>query len=124
MKKILFLILTLSVIFLMACSKQQYSTEQLVNLANCLADKNVKEYGAFWCPNCGKQERMFGKEAYDVIKSRGVYVECDPRGENEQSTLCIEEKIDKYPTWKFPDGSVVVGVMEFNLLAEKAGCSL
>ena len=78
MQKNIKLLLVLALIFITACSSSQYSKESLDSLANCLADKNVKEYGAFWCPNCAKQEKMFGS-GYNILKERGVYVECDPR---------------------------------------------
>ena len=90
-------------------------------LANCLADKGIKEYGAFWCPNCAKQEKMF-EDSYDIIMDMGVYVECDARGDNEQSALCIEKGIKGYPTWEFQDGTSLQGVMELHTIAEKAGC--
>ncbi len=120
--KLLSIIMVTSLLLLAGCSSSKYSKEQLDKLANCLADKGVKEYGAFWCPNCAKQQKMFGK-SYTIIKERSVYVECDPRGEKEQSELCIEKKVEKYPTWEFADGTVIVGVQEFETLAQKSGCS-
>ena len=118
------------------CSSSKYSDESLNNLANCLAEKNVKEYGAFWCPNCAKQEKMFGK-SYSIIKDKGVYIECDPRcdvAENElpiacrgiigQTELCLEKKVNRYPYWEFPNGEVLIGVQELNIIAERAGCEL
>ena len=90
-------------------------------LDKCIADKGIKEYGAFWCPNCAKQEKMF-EDSYDIIMDMGVYVECDARGDNEQSALCIEKGIKGYPTWEFQDGTSLQGVMELHTIAEKAGC--
>lgn len=110
-------------LLLTGCSSQSsQESAQAVSLANCLADNNVKEYGAFWCPNCAKQSKIFGKDAEAVLKSRGVYVECDPRGDNEQSILCIEKKIEKYPTWEFPNGQTLIGVFSLAELAQQAGC--
>ena len=109
-------------LFIAACSSSQYPQERVDALANCLANKGVKEYGAFWCPNCAEQKKMFGK-SYEIIMSRDVYIECDPRGEKEQAELCLEKNIEKYPTWEFPSGEVVVGVTSFEELAQKAGCS-
>ena len=51
-----------------------------------------------------------------------TYVECDPRGDNEQSALCISKQIDKYDTWEFADGSRFVSEPTFAILAEKSGC--
>lgn len=106
----------------------------LDSLANCLAEKGVKEYGTFWCPNCAKQEKMFGS-SFKIIKEK-AYIECDPRCDVDNSNdlplacrsiigqpeLCLEKKIDKYPTWDFPNGNRLVGVQEFSVLAKEAGC--
>lgn len=137
MKFILILLIT-SIIVIAGCSSgSNYSKPALDNLANCLSEKNVKEYGAFWCPNCAKQEKLFG-ESHKIIQQKGVYIECDPRckkdgqgslpsacrGIEGQAEKCVEEGIDKYPTWIFSDGSKVVGVQELSFLAQKAGCNL
>lgn len=122
MKKRSIGILLLAVLFIAACSSSEYPQEKVDALANCLADKGVKEYGAFWCPNCAEQKKMFGK-SYEILMKRNVYVECDPRGEQERAELCLEKKVEKYPTWEFPKGEVVVGVASFEQLAEKAGCA-
>jgi hypothetical protein len=109
-------------IFFSGCASQVnqvYARE----VAICLADKGVKEYGAFWCPNCAKQEKIFGA-AYKIIKERGVYVECDPRGKNQQSALCLAKRIEGYPTWEFKDGSMLKGVLPLEVLAENAGCEI
>ncbi|MBI2452257.1 hypothetical protein HYV50_04255 [Candidatus Pacearchaeota archaeon] len=132
---ILLIIILLVVVF--AFSRKtggEYDDEKLNALASCLADKGVKEYGAFWCPNCAKQEKMFGV-GYGIIKSRSVYVECDPRcdvpaselpracrGVVGQTELCLQKGVEKYPHWEFQDGSTLIGVQELNVLAEKAGC--
>ena len=121
MKKIFTIILVLFLIFITACSSTKYTKESLDRLANCLADKNVKEYGTFWCPNCAKQQKMFGS-SYDIIKKKNVYVECDPRGENPQPNLCLQKNVQKYPDWEFSDGSRLIGVQNLEYLAEKANC--
>ena len=120
MKKFIIL-LTLSLFLISACSSVKYTKDSLDKLANCLADKKVKEYGAFWCPNCAKQQKMFGS-SYNIIKDKNVYVECDPRGENPQPELCLDKKVNKYPDWEFSNGDRIVGVQELEILAEKAGC--
>ena len=50
------------------------------------------------------------------------YVECDPRGDDEQSELCIEKGIESYDTWEFADGSRLVGEPSFESMGEKTGC--
>ena len=32
-------------------------------VAQCLTEKGVKFYGAFWCPHCQNQKKMFGRSA-------------------------------------------------------------
>ena len=32
--------------------------------ARCLEDRQVKMYGAYWCPHCAEQKEMFG-ESFD-----------------------------------------------------------
>ncbi len=76
-------------------------------------------YGAFWCPHCARTKKNFGNSFQHIN-----YVECDPRGENEQSELCIEKEIENYDTWEFTDGSRVVGEPSFEVLGEKTGCEV
>ena len=119
--KLLLIIFILILLIIAGCSSTKYTKESLDKLANCLADKNVKEYGTFWCPNCAKQQKMFGL-SYNIIVERGVYVECDARGKNPQSELCLNKNVQKYPDWEFADGSRYIGVQDLEFLAEKAGC--
>src|SRR3989344_5667561 len=88
------LIVLLTGLLLIAGCSSDYTREQLDSLASCLKEKGIKEYGAFWCPNCAKQQKMFGS-SYDIIKKRRVYVECDPRGEDPQSQLCLTKNVIK-----------------------------
>ena len=134
MKKLSILLITF-LVFISACNstpKQNYD-----KLANCLAEKNVKEYGAFWCPNCAQQKKMFGN-SFQILEDKQVYIECDPRcvknkdgklpmacnGIEGQPQLCLDKKVEKYPDWEFSDGSRLVGVQELNVLADKAGCEI
>lgn len=121
-KRIMGMLVLFALLFIAACSSSEYPREKVDALANCLADKGVKEYGAFWCPNCAEQKKMFDK-SYEILMKRNVYIECDPRGEQERAELCLEKKVEKYPTWEFPNGEVVVGVTAFERLAAKAGCA-
>ncbi len=121
-------------IMLGGCTSSKYNKEIIDNLANCLVEKNAKEYGAFWCPNCAKQEKMFGS-SFKIIKE-GSYIECDPRcsvsdikdlplacrGVLGETDLCLQKNVEKYPTWEFSSGKVLIGVQEFSVLAREAGC--
>lgn len=94
--------------------------DKYVSFADCLVQKEVKIYGAYWCPKCAKQKKMFGTDAFKKIN----YIECDPRGYNAKPDLCLEKKIQRYPTWEFKDGKMMIGIQELGALSEKTGCSL
>ncbi|HEY4504811.1 MAG TPA: hypothetical protein VJI73_03495, partial [Candidatus Paceibacterota bacterium] len=34
---------------------------ELDAFANCLKDRGAIFYGAFWCPHCANQKKLFGK---------------------------------------------------------------
>ena len=88
--------------------------------AQCLAEKGVTFYGAFWCPHCQAQKKLFGKKAFDTLKS----VECStPDGKN-QTQECKDAGIKSYPTWKFADNTTQTGELSFAQLAEKTGCAV
>lgn len=96
------------------------SEETALKIAQCLKQKGVQMYGAYWCPHCAEQKRMFGKKATEEIP----YNECDPKGENSVTNTCLELKIEKYPTWIFPNGSRIGGVVPLSDLAKRAGCEV
>ncbi len=112
-------LIIIAMLVLSACSSSGWniSDSQKADLAKCLTEKGVVMYGAFWCPHCARTKARFGA-AFKEIK----YVECDPKGENEQSLLCIDKNIDKYDTWEFADGSRLISEPTYIQLAEKAGC--
>ena len=92
---------------------------EIDEFAKCLTEKGAVMYGTFWCPHCARTKKMFGS-SFKYIK----YVECDPRGDNEQSEFCIEKKIDKYDTWEFTDGSRIISEPSFEDLSGKTGCKV
>ncbi len=92
---------------------------KLDGFAQCLKDKGAVFYGAFWCPHCQSQKEMFGRSAKLL-----PYVECSTPNGREQLPLCIEKKIEGYPTWEFADGSREGGEVPLSKLAEKTGCAL
>lgn len=88
-------------------------------LAQCLTDKGVKFYGAYWCPHCQKQKKDFGKAF-----SKVTYVECAIQGSPQtQTPACKEAGITGYPTWTFENGDRLSGEQPLSDLAEKAGCT-
>ncbi len=86
-------------------------------LAQCLKDKGVVFYGAFWCPHCKTQKEDFGDAA-----SALPYVECSNL-DKSQTPICAAKKIMSYPTWRFPDGTELTGDQKLVDLAKKANCT-
>ena len=85
-------------------------------LARHLTAVGVVEYGAWWCNHCKAQEQMFG-DAWQYVTSVESSTP-DGRGQTETAKAA---DIRAYPTWIFPDGSRVEGVMTYAQLAEKSG---
>ena len=92
---------------------------QYDNLAKCLAAKNVKMYGAYWCTHCQAQKKAFGN-SWQYIK----YIECSLAGGKGQTQECNEAGIKGYPTWDFGKGERLSGEVSMDLLGEKSGCTL
>jgi len=89
------------------------------DFAKCLTDKDAKFYGAFWCPRCADQKKLFSKSIEFV-----TYVECSTPDRSAQLQVCVDAGITSYPTWIFEDESRLSGVIPLKQLAEKTGCNL
>lgn len=88
------------------------------SFAKCLGEKNAKFYGAFWCPHCTKQKKIFGSSAKYL-----PYIECSTSNKQGQTAVCISANIQNYPTWEFADGSRT-GSLTLRELSQKTGCVL
>jgi len=108
----------LSIIILAGCSGETQDGKY-AQLAQCLTEKGVKMYGAFWCSHCANQKKLFGDDWQYV-----TYVECDPRGENGDPDACRDAGVDRYPTWIFPGQDPVIGEIQPEELATKANCEI
>ncbi len=91
--------------------------------AQCLKDKGAVFYGAFWCPHCQAQKKLFGTSAKLL-----PYVECSTPDGKGQIKLCADKKISSYPTWELADGTKIpiensAGVT-LETLAAKTSCEL
>lgn len=82
----------------------------------CLTDAGAKFYGAYWCPHCQAQKKVLGNS------KKIPYVECSTPDGKGQTPLCIEKKIDGYPTWIFADGSIGDGEQTIEELSAKTSC--
>ncbi|MEX2497424.1 MAG: vitamin K epoxide reductase family protein [Wenzhouxiangellaceae bacterium] len=72
---------------------------RLKALATHLDESDARFYGAFWCPSCQEQKRMFGRSA-----DRLPYIECTPDGRAGGLAFeCVANDISGYPTWIIDD---------------------
>jgi glutaredoxin len=86
--------------------------------AQCMAAKQVKMYGAYWCPHCADQKEMLGRSY------RFVYEECGVPGSHEEQKKCSDLGVKLFPTWRFSDGALAPGVFSVQDLSLRSGCSL
>lgn len=97
----------------------KYKPNELVGFTQCLADSGAKFYGAFWCPHCQEQKKLFGSSEKYL-----PYIECSTADGQQQLQICKDAGITGYPTWEFADGSRLSGEVALATLAEKTGCVL
>jgi hypothetical protein len=100
-------------------SNQESKPGKLDAFAQCLKEKGAIFYGAFWCPHCQNEKKMFGSSAHLL-----PYVECSTPDAQGQTDECIAKHIDGYPTWEFKDGSRETGETSLEKLSEKTSCPL
>jgi thiol-disulfide isomerase/thioredoxin len=94
-------------------------SNKLDSFAQCIKDSGSIFYGAFWCPHCQEQKKMFGSSAKLL-----PYVECSTPDGNGQLDQCKTKDVKTYPTWDFTDGVRLTGVQQLSALAEKTKCAL
>ncbi len=73
------------------------TASKYTDFAQCLSQKKLKFYGAFWCPHCQAQKASFGDGAEFL-----PYVECS-NPDRSQTPACTDAKIESYPTWIYPN---------------------
>ena len=114
------IVVLVSVIGLMFfAGKVENGPSKFDGFAQCLKDKGAIFYGAFWCPHCQNQKKLFGSS-----KQYLEYVECSTPNGRGQLPVCTERGISTYPTWVFSDMSTSTGEVPLATLAEKTGCTL
>lgn len=84
--------------------------------AQCLTDKGVKMYGAYWCSHCATQKELFGSSFKKID-----YIECSSPG-SKTFDLCPD--IQSTPTWQGPDGAREVGERSLEELSDLYDCPL
>jgi hypothetical protein len=90
--------------------------------AQCLSDKKVVMYGAYWCPHCVEQKEKFGSASFKLAP----YVECGiPGNLRGEQQVCKDADIKHFPTWQFPPtGERVERVLSMEELSDRTGCAL
>jgi len=102
-----------------AVATQQADSGEYNEFTQCVADSGATFYGAFWCPHCLEQKRLFGSS------NRALpYVECSTPDQQSQTQECIDANVQSYPTWEFGDGSRETGSLPLSLIAERTNCAL
>lgn len=91
----------------------------LDSFALCLEEKGALFYGAFWCPHCADQKKLFGRSV-----SKIPYVECSTADGRGQLQVCTDAGITAYPTWKFADDTRETRVISLRELSERTSCPL
>jgi len=96
-----------------------YTNHRYDEFAKCLAARQAKMYGLYWCPHCAEQKEMFGK-AFRYVP----YVECAIKGSHELAPACSAAGVKLFPSWQFGTNQPIEGVFPMQELSDKTGCSL
>ena len=87
--------------------------------AKCLASRQARMYGLYWCPHCIEQKEKFGKSFQYV-----PYVECAIKGSREVAPECKAAGAKNFPTWQFEGQPLHEGILSLEDLSGRTGCSL
>lgn len=97
-----------------------YKNHKYDSFARCLATKNAKMYGLYWCPHCADQKREFGSSFHYV-----PYIECASENDpHELTPACKAAGVKLFPSWQFGADPPKEGVLTLQELSQKTGCSL
>jgi hypothetical protein len=98
---------------------RHYRDHKYDSFAQCLASKQAKMYGLYWCPHCIEQKEMFAESFHYV-----PYVECAIKGSKEEAPECKVAGVKLFPSWQFGTEPPKEGVLSLEALSDKTGCSL
>jgi hypothetical protein len=97
-----------------------YRNHKYDSFAQCLATKNARMYGLYWCSHCADQKAMFG-----AAFSHVPYVECAVKDSpGVLSPECKAAGAKLFPSWQFGTDPPKEGVLTLQELSTKTGCSL
>jgi len=104
-----------AVILLLSGCGARVAIGQYDDLAKSLTATGAKMYGSSHCGACNYQKELFGN-SWQYIN----YIECTSSdGSGRQSTVCKDENIKAYPTWRFTGEDEEIGVMTIEQLKSK-----
>lgn len=119
-KKILLYVVILVLFAGAYLAGRYYKNHKYDSFAKCIATKNVRMYGLYWCPHCADQKREFGSSFHYV-----PYVECASENDpHELTAACKAAGVKLFPSWQFGSDSPKEGVLSLQELSQKTGCSL
>src|SRR5215831_61553 len=76
---------------------ERFHASKYDSFAKCLASKNAKMYGLYWCPHCADQKREFGASFRYV-----PYIECaSPEDPHQLAPACKAAGLKLFPSWQF-----------------------
>jgi hypothetical protein len=97
-----------------------YRNHKYDSFAKCIATRNAKMYGLYWCSHCADQKREFGSSFHYV-----PYVECASENDpHELTPTCKAAGVKLFPSWQFGSEPPKEGVLSLQELSQKTGCSL
>jgi hypothetical protein len=97
-----------------------YKNHKYDSFAKCIATKNARMYGLYWCPHCADQKREFGSSFHYV-----PYIECASENDpHELTPACKAAGVKLFPSWQFGADPPKEGVLTLQELSQKTGCSL
>jgi hypothetical protein len=96
-----------------------YKNHKYDAFAKCVATRQAKMYGLYWCPHCIEQKEMFGQAFHYV-----PYQECAIKGSSEMAPECKVAGVKLFPSWQFGLDPPKEGVLSLEALSQKTGCSL
>lgn len=109
----------LIVVIMAYINKEDSKPGQYDEFASCIKESGAKFYGAFWCPHCRDQKKLFGNSAKLL-----PYEECSTPDAMGQLQVCIDKKIESYPTWEFADGTRVSKMLSLEEISSKTSCEI
>jgi hypothetical protein len=120
-KKRIFLYVMIGALFAGAyLAGRYYKNHKYDSFAKCIANRNARMYGLYWCPHCADQKHEFGSSFHYV-----PYIECASEDNpHELTQACKAAGVKLFPSWQFGSDPPKEGVLSLQELSQKTGCSL